>query len=82
MSGVFRFDLDQRVRLTRLIRNDGTYPGLERGAILARPGETGVVLERGFFLNDVVYAVLLDNGRTLGVREPELAPTPETDAAG
>lgn len=44
--------------------------------MLARPGQTGVILERGFFLDSIVYAVLLDSGMTVGVREPELEPGP------
>ncbi len=75
MESPFSFQLDQRVQITRLIRNDGTHPASGKGVVLARPGETGIVIDRGFFLQDIViYSIRLDTGITIGCMAKELAP--------
>lgn len=69
-----RFEYGAAVRLTRNVRNDGTYPGLETGKLLVRRGAVGYVLNVGTFLQDqLIYTVhFLDQGRIIGCREEEL----------
>ena len=69
-----RWDYGEAVRLTRNVRNDGTYPGLPSGAPLVRRGSVGYVIDVGTFLQDqVIYSVnFLEEGRIVGCREEEL----------
>ncbi len=70
-----RFEQGDPVRVIRAIRNDGTYPGLPRGALLIARGSTGYVRVIGTFLQDqIIYAVhFLHHGdRLVGCREQEL----------
>lgn len=70
------FDFGESVRLTRNVRNDGTYPGMAIGDLLIRRGSIGNVIEMGTFLQDqVIYTVhFLDQGRMVGCRAEELIP--------
>jgi len=69
-----RWDYGEAVRLTRNVRNDGTYPGMDPGDFLVRRGSVGYVIDVGTFLQDqVIYSVnFLDEGRVVGCREEEL----------
>ncbi|HSG21707.1 MAG TPA: nitrogen fixation protein NifZ [Azonexus sp.] len=69
-----RWEYGESVRLTRNVRNDGTYPGLEPGDFLVRRGSIGYVVDVGTFLQDqVIYSVnFLDEGKIVGCREEEL----------
>ena len=69
-----RFEFGEAVRLTRNVRNDGTYPGMAVGDFLVRRGSVGNVIEVGTFLQDqVIYTVhFLDQGRMVGCRAEEL----------
>jgi nitrogen fixation protein NifZ len=69
-----KWDFGDAVRVTRNVRNDGTYPGEEIGALLIRRGAVGHVVDIGTFLQDqVIYSVhFLDEGRIVGCREEEL----------
>lgn len=69
-----RFDYGDPVRVTRNVRNDGTYPGLATGNLLVRRGSIGYVMNVGTFLQDqLIYTVnFLDQGRIVGCREEEL----------
>ncbi|MFO1424035.1 MAG: nitrogen fixation protein NifZ [Candidatus Competibacteraceae bacterium] len=72
-----RFACDAAVRVTRNIRNDGTYPGEATGALLVRRGSIGYVRHIGVFLQDqLIYSVhFLEAGnRIVGCRETELIP--------
>lgn len=71
-----RFDFGEAVRVTRNVRNDGTYPGKPVGELLVRRGCVGHVIEVGTFLQDqVIYTVhFLDQGRMVGCRAEELIP--------
>ena len=71
-----RFEFGEAVRVTRNVRNDGTYPGKEIGELLIRRGSVGHVIEVGTFLQDqVIYTVhFLDQGRMVGCRLEELIP--------
>lgn len=69
-----RFEFGESVRVTRNIRNDGTYPGMEVGELLVRRGSVGNVIEVGTFLQDqIIYTVhFLQLGRMVGCRLEEL----------
>ncbi len=71
-----RFEYGQEVRLTRNVRNDGTYPGMDVGALLIRRGAIGCVYDVGTYLQDqLIYRVhFIEDGRTVGCREEELIP--------
>lgn len=75
-----RWEYGESVRLTRNVRNDGTYPGLEAGAPLVRRGSIGHVIDVGTFLQDqIIYSVnFLDEGKIVGCREEELIGADET----
>jgi len=69
-----RFDYGEAVRLTRNVRNDGTYPGCDPGFLLVRRGSVGHIVNVGTFLQDqVIFTVhFLNNGRMVGCRLEEL----------
>jgi nitrogen fixation protein NifZ len=69
-----KWEYGEAVRLTRNVRNDGTYPGLDPGAPLVRRGSIGYVIDVGTFLQDqVIYSVnFIDEGKIVGCREEEL----------
>lgn len=69
-----RFDYGDAVRVTRNVRNDGTYPGMVTGNLLVRRGSVGYVMNVGTFLQDqLIYTVhFIDQGRIVGCREEEL----------
>ena len=75
-EGYERYDYGDEVRVTRNVRNDGTYPGLDVGAPLVRRGSVGYVVNVGTFLQDqVIYSVhFLSEQRLVGCREEELIP--------
>lgn len=69
-----RFEFGESVRVTRNVRNDGTYPGMEVGDLLIRRGSVGNVIEVGTFLQDqIIFTVhFLNHGRMVGCRLEEL----------
>lgn len=69
-----RFEFGEAVRVTRNVRNDGTYPGMDVGTLLIRRGSVGNVIEVGTFLQDqIIFTVhFLDQGRMVGCRLEEL----------
>ena len=69
-----RWDYGDAVRVTRNVRNDGTFPGIDTGELLVRRGRIGHVRNVGTFLQDqIIYSVhFLDEGRVVGCREEEL----------
>jgi len=69
-----RFEYGEAVRVTRNVRNDGTYPGLDVGVLLVRRGSVGHVVNVGTFLQDqVIFTVhFLNQGRMVGCRLEEL----------
>ena len=69
------FEYGQAVRVIRNIRDDGTFPGAQRGTLLIPRGSIGYVHNRGTFLQDqVVYEIhFMDcNDSLVGCREEEL----------
>nr|MBS0021539.1 nitrogen fixation protein NifZ [Gammaproteobacteria bacterium] len=69
-----RFEYGQAVRVTADLRNDGTYPGVGTGKLLAPRGSVGHIRDIGVFLQDqIIYSVhFLAIGRVVGCRESEL----------
>jgi nitrogen fixation protein NifZ len=69
-----RFEYGALVRVTRNLRNDGTFPGERTGALLVRRGALGYVKDVGSFLQDqIIYSVhFVDDDRMVGCREEEL----------
>jgi nitrogen fixation protein NifZ len=69
-----RWDYGDAVRVTRNVRNDGTFPGLKVGDFLVRRGSVGNVRNIGTFLQDqIIYSVhFLSEGIIVGCREEEL----------
>ena len=68
------FDLGQKVRVRKLIKNDGTFPGQEIGAVLAKKGDVGYVVSIGTFLQtSYIYAVhFMNSGNVVGCLKREL----------
>lgn len=68
------FEIGTKVKTRKLIRNDGTYPGQEIGATLAKKGEIGYIVSIGTFLqNSYIYAVhFIEKGFIVGCRKKEL----------
>ncbi len=75
------FRVGQRVRLTKTIRNDGTYPHSRNGDTLIEAGAEGYVRKIGDFLQTIrVYEVnFIEVGITFGCREAELESALEDD---
>lgn len=69
-----RWDLGDTLRVTRNVRNDGTYPGTDTGELLIRRGSVGTVVDIGTFLQDqIIYSLhFLEADRIVGCREEEL----------
>ncbi|MDA7746863.1 nitrogen fixation protein NifZ [Psychromonas sp.] len=70
-----QFDYGEKVRVIKNIRNDGTFMGSNRGALLIRRGSEGYIKGVGKFLQDqVIYQVhFMEQGCTVGCRESELS---------
>jgi len=71
------FDMGQRVRTCKVIRNDGTFPGKDIGFHLAKKGDIGYVVGIGTYLQRAyIYSVhFLETNYVVGClsRELELA---------
>ena len=69
-----RYEYGDPVRLTRNVRNDGTYPGLEIGDFLVKRGSVGYVQDVGTYLQDqIIYKVhFVDADKLVGCRQEEL----------
>jgi nitrogen fixation protein NifZ len=68
------FSYGDIVRVTRNVRNDGTFPGAEIGDMLIRRGSMGHVRNIGTYLQDqIIYSVhFTDEDLLVGCREEEL----------
>ncbi|SON57928.1 nitrogen fixation protein NifZ [Hartmannibacter diazotrophicus] len=83
------FKPGEKVRATKHVKNDGTYPRKEIGENLVRKGDVGYVRDIGTFLQQFyIYAVeWVDRGTLVGMRGKELVsldnppPPKETPAA-
>lgn len=69
-----------KVRSTKYVKNDGTYPGKEIGEELVRKGDEGYVRDIGVFLQRYyIYAVeFVERGTIVGMRGRELKAIVET----
>ncbi|BAP18219.1 nitrogen fixation protein NifZ [cyanobacterium endosymbiont of Epithemia turgida] len=76
------FQMEEKVRLRKMIRNDGTFPGKELGQTLAKKGDVGYIVSIGTYLQSYyIYAVhFIDSGFVVGCRYKELesAEDPQT----
>lgn len=72
--GPSRFLPGDKVRALVAIRNDGTLPGVDRGAFVVERGDVGYVIGIGEFLQRYyVYSVdFVARGRLVGVRGGEI----------
>ena len=68
-----KYEYGSSVRVTRNVRNDGTYPGMETGELLVKRGSVGYVQNVGTFLQDqIIYSVhFIEINRVIGCREEE-----------
>lgn len=69
-----RFRPGEKVRSTKHVKNDGTYPLKEIGENLVRKGDVGYVRDIGIFLQQFyIYAVeWVERGTIVGMRGKEL----------
>lgn len=74
LHGPPAFAIGTKVAATRVVRNDGTYPGLANGSVLIRQGEVGYVKSVGSYLNRFyVYSIdFVELGMLVGMRRHEL----------
>ncbi|WGV26547.1 nitrogen fixation protein NifZ [Halotia branconii] len=74
------FEIGEKVRLRKLIKNDGTFPGQEVGAVLANKGDVGYIASIGTYLqSSYIYAVhFLETGFVVGCRKKELESVEES----
>lgn len=70
------YSYGDEVRVIRNLRNDGSFPGVDKGQLLVRRGETGHVRNLGTFLQDqIIYTVhFIQADIQVGCREEELIP--------
>jgi nitrogen fixation protein NifZ len=70
------FDLEQKVRVRKVIRNDGTFPGKDIGFHLAKKGEVGYIVGIGTYLQtSYIYSVhFVETGFVVGCLRKELEP--------
>ena len=68
------FELEQKVRVCKVVRNDGTFPGKNRGDILLEGGEVGYICGIGTFLQKFyIYSVhFIKKGMIIGCRQHEI----------
>lgn len=68
-----KFSIEDKVMTTKDLRNDGTFPGYDKGAVIIGRGEKGVVVDLGYFLQDIqIYTVYFEKGMIVGCLEREL----------
>ena len=68
------YDYGEVVRVVRTIRDDGTFPGKQRGDLIVRKGNCGYVRDVGVFLQDqLIYQVhFIEEDVIVGCRSQEL----------
>jgi len=69
-----KFDYGDEIRITRNIRNDGTYPGVDIGKLLIHQGSIGNVRDIGTYLQDtIIYSVyFVEQNMLIGCKEDEV----------
>lgn len=80
LDGPPAFDIGEKVRSLRPIRNDGTYPMSPVGEVLIDEGDVGYVTSIGTYLQQFyIYGVdFFERGRIVGMRANELEYLGET----
>ncbi len=75
------FAMEEKVRLRKMIRNDGTFPGKDIGVTLAKKGEIGYVVSIGTYLQSYyIYGVhFLESNLVIGCRSKELESVTEEE---
>jgi len=68
------FDMGQRVRTRKVLRNDGTFPGKDIGFHLAKKGDIGYIVGIGTYLQRAyIYSVhFLESNFVVGCLGKEL----------
>ncbi len=74
------FEIGEKVRLRKLIKNDGTFPGREVGQVLAKKGDIGYIASIGTYLqSSYIYAVhFIETGIVVGCKKKELESVEES----
>lgn len=74
LDGPPKFEPGQKVRSTKVVKNDGTFAGRDIGDVLVKKGDVGYVRDVGTFLQRFyIYAVeFVDRGSVVGMRAREL----------
>jgi nitrogen fixation protein NifZ len=69
-----QFEIGEKIKIKKLIRNDGTFPGKEIGEHLAKKGDIGYVVGIGTFLQTYyIYAIhFIEKGYVVGCRAREM----------
>ena len=69
-----QFAYGEKVRSTKMVKNDGTFTGREIGEQLVRKGDVGYVASIGTFLQQFyIYGVdFVDRGYIVGMKAREL----------
>ena len=82
IDGPPQFDYGQKVRSSKMVRNDGTFPGKEIGDVLVNKGDVGYVASIGTFLQQFyIYGVdFYEQGYVVGMKARELEPVESTPA--
>jgi nitrogen fixation protein NifZ len=78
-----RFRIGDKVRATKDVRNDGTYPQRAVDDVLVTKGDVGYVRDIGTFLQQFyIYAVdFFDRAMIVGMRGKELVAVEDTEVA-
>ena len=68
------FEIGEKVKVRKLIKNDGTFPGVDIGKVLANIGDVGYIVSIGTYLQRAyIYAVhFVETGFVIGCRKYEL----------
>jgi nitrogen fixation protein NifZ len=74
------FEIGEKVRVRKLLKNDGTFPGKEIGQVLVNKGDIGYIASIGTYLQtSYIYAVhFLETGFVVGCMKKELESVEES----
>ncbi|MEH2376414.1 nitrogen fixation protein NifZ [Nostoc sp.] len=74
------FEIGEKVRVRKLLKNDGTFPGKEVGQVLVNKGDIGYISSIGTYLqSSYIYAVhFLETGFVVGCMKKELESVEES----
>lgn len=74
MDDQIRFAAGAEVRVVRNVRNDGSFYGIDKGALIVAEGDVGVVRKHGWLLQDqLIYEVFFpESGNLVGLRDAEV----------